>query len=173
MREISMADTLETRPDTAVALDLSKFRPLMLWAPFVVFVVHTLEEIPGFAAWTSLHFAPLTTEAFALSHIPLILLVLLCSWQATRPRAASGWVVIAVALQWQFAVNAIFHLGAAAWFGDYSPGMVTAATVALPATLMLLTWVRRESVLTATQLAAAIAIGSAIAAAAISVLFLG
>ncbi|MEU4710840.1 HXXEE domain-containing protein [Nocardia salmonicida] len=104
---------------------------------------------------------------------PLILLVLLCSWQATRPRVASGWVVMAVALQWQFAVNAIFHLGAAAWFGDYSPGMVTAATVALPATLLMLTWVCRESVLTASQLAAAIAIGSGIAAVAISVLFIG
>lgn len=168
-----MTGTLDTRPDTAVALDLSMIRPLMLWAPFVVFVVHTLEEIPGFATWASAHFEPLSTEKFTVSHIPLILMVLLCSWQATRPRAATGWVVMAVALQWQFAVNAVFHLGAAAWFGDYSPGMVTAATVALPATLMLLAWVRRESVLTTTQLAAAIAIGSAVAAAAIGVLFLG
>jgi hypothetical protein len=141
--------------------------------PFAVFIVHTLEEMPTFATWVSTHFAPLTTETFAVSHIPLILLVLLCSWRATRPNAATGWVVLAVAFQWQFAVNAVFHLGTAAWFGDYSPGMVTAATVALPATLMVFTWQRRERLLTGAQLAAAVGIGTAVAAAAIGVLFLG
>lgn len=93
-----------------------------------MFVVHTLEEMPGFAAWVSTYFAPLTTETFAVSHIPLILLVLACSWRAARPNAATGWVVMAVVFQWQFAVNAVFHLGTAAWFGDYSPGMVLLVT---------------------------------------------
>ena len=126
-----MPDTLTTtrsRPD--LALDPAVIGPLMLWAPFAVFVVRTREEMPGFAAWVSPHFAPLTTETFALSHIPLILL---CSWRATRPDAAIRRLVMALAFQWQFAVNAVFHLSTPAWFGNYSPGMVTAA---LPATVM-------------------------------------
>ncbi|MFF3226004.1 HXXEE domain-containing protein [Nocardia suismassiliense] len=164
-----MVDTLTTRPRR----DLALIGPLMLWVPFAVFIVHTLEEMPGFATWVSTHFAPLTTETFAVSHIPLILLVLLCSWRATRPNATTGWVVMAVAFQWQFALNAVFHLGTAAWFGDYSPGMVTAATVALPATLLVFTWQRRERLLTGAQLTAAVGIGTAVAAAAIGVLFLG
>ncbi|WP_194814193.1 HXXEE domain-containing protein [Nocardia sp. XZ_19_385] len=146
---------------------------VLFYVPFVVFIVHTLEEMPGFAAWVSEHFAHLTTEKFAVSHIPLILLVLLCSWRAARPDAAVGWVIMAVAFQWQFAVNAVFHLSTAAWFGDYSPGMVTAATVALPATAFVLGWVLRNRMLTRTQLLLALAIGTAIAAMAISVLFLG
>ncbi|WP_435592672.1 HXXEE domain-containing protein [Nocardia sp. bgisy118] len=145
----------------------------LFFAPFAVFVVHTLEELPGFAAWASQHFAPMSTEKFALSHIPLILLVLWCSWRAARPEAAAGWVIVAVAFQWQFAVNSAFHLGGAAWFGDYSPGMVTAATVALPVTVFVFAWVRRDQMLSARQLAAAVAIGTAVAAAAIGVLFIG
>ncbi|WP_330230999.1 HXXEE domain-containing protein [Nocardia sp. NBC_00508] len=169
-----MTDTLATvRPRPGLPLEPAVVRALMLWVPFAVFVVHTLEEMPGFAVWVSTHFAPLTTETFAVSHIPLILLVLWCSRRAARPNAATGWVVMAVAFQWQFAVNAVFHLGTAAWFGDYSPGMVTAATVALPATLMMFLWGRRERLLTGLQLAAALAIGTTVAAAAIGVLFLG
>ncbi|MFE7802138.1 HXXEE domain-containing protein [Nocardia sp. NPDC057440] len=146
---------------------------VLFFAPFAVFVVHTLEEMPQFAAWVSQHFAHMTTEKFAVSHIPLILLVLLCSWQASRPDARVGWVIMAVAFQWQFAVNAVFHLGTAAVFGDYSPGMVTAATVALPATAWFFTRVRHERFLSTRQLVLAVVIGTAIAAAAISVLWLG
>ncbi|RDI54251.1 HXXEE domain-containing protein [Nocardia mexicana] len=147
--------------------------PLLFFLPFAVFVVHTLEEMPQFAAWVSEHFAHLTTEKFAVSHIPLILLVLLCSWQAARNPSRTGWVIMAVAFQWQFAVNAAFHLGTAAWFGDYSPGMVTAATVALPATVYFFVVVRRERMLTVRHTAIALVIGTAVAAAAIGVLFAG
>ncbi|UUV35891.1 HXXEE domain-containing protein [Amycolatopsis roodepoortensis] len=146
---------------------------LAFYAPFAVFVVHTLEEMPGFASWVSSHFAHLTTEKFAVSHIPLILLVLLSSWRASRPKASTGWVVMATAFQWQFAVNAVFHLGTGVTFGEYSPGMVTAATVALPATGFYLVWLRRHRHLTNGQFAGALLLGTAIAGAAIGVLFLG
>ncbi|MBF6219465.1 hypothetical protein IU479_15240 [Nocardia abscessus] len=69
----------------------------MFFAPFAVYVVHTLEERPGFAAWVSQHIAPMSMEAFALGHIPLILLMLWCSWRASRPEAGAGWVIAAVA----------------------------------------------------------------------------
>ncbi|MGW5746983.1 HXXEE domain-containing protein [Amycolatopsis sp. NPDC003861] len=106
-----------------------------------MFIVHTLEELPGFAMWVSAHFAHLTTEKFAVTHIPLILLVLLTSWRASRPTAATGWIVLATAFQWQFAANAAVHLAAAIRFGEYSPGMVT---VALSVTATYLAWLRRR-----------------------------
>ena len=74
---------------------------------------------------------------FAVIHIPLIWFVLWVSYRATATSSKPVWRFWAYAAQWQFAFNATFHLGAAAAFGDYSPGMVTAATVALPATLFL------------------------------------
>ncbi|WP_157229148.1 hypothetical protein [Nocardia brevicatena] len=101
----------DPRAQTSAAFDPALLRPLVLSTPFMVFVVHTLEEMP------------------------------------------------------RFAVNAAVHLGSAAWFGDYSPGMVTAATVALPVTALVFTWIRHHRLLTGAQLAATIAIGTGVAAA--------
>ncbi len=33
--------------------------------PYVVYVLHTLEELPGFAAWASTHFGPENTGTLA------------------------------------------------------------------------------------------------------------
>ena len=155
-----------TLPDTR---DARTAWPFLL--PFGVYVLHTLEELPGFAGWATRHFGPETTSMFAGYHIPLIWLVLACSWQAMRT-GRTGWVVVTTAFQWQFAVNAVFHLTTWIALGDYSPGVVTAATVSLPATVYYLTWLRRHHRLSPRQLVSAITLGTLIAAAAIGFLFL-
>ncbi|MFI0448865.1 HXXEE domain-containing protein [Actinomadura sp. 6N118] len=140
--------------------------------PFVVYVLHTLEELPGFAAWATRHFGPESTGMFAAYHIPLMLLVLLCSWQARRARRHGGWVVMATAFQWQFAVNAVFHLTSWIILGDYAPGAVTGAVVSLPATALYLSWICREARATTREIGLALALGTLIAALAIGFLFL-
>ncbi|MEU1392745.1 MULTISPECIES: HXXEE domain-containing protein [unclassified Nonomuraea] len=140
--------------------------------PFGVYVLHTLEELPGFAAWATRHFGPETTSAFASYHVPLMLLVLACSWRATQRDRHGVWVVLATALQWQFAVNALFHLGTWVVLGEYSPGAVTAAVVALPATAWYLAWIRREDRASGREIAVALVVGTLVAAAAIGFLFL-
>ncbi|MEU2201653.1 HXXEE domain-containing protein [Isoptericola sp. NPDC019482] len=146
--------------------------PLPYFLPFVVYVIHTLEELPGFASWATAHFGPESTETFAAYHIPLMLLVLLASWQASRATRANGWVVAATAFQWQFGVNALFHLTTWITLGVYSPGVVTGAVVSIPATVAYLVWIRRQNRITIRQIWLAAAIGTAIAAAAIGFLFL-
>jgi len=50
-----------------------------------------------------------------------------------------GWVVMAIAEQWQFAVNALFHLAAWITLGDYAVGTAgpwAAATVDLAGELV-------------------------------------
>jgi Protein of unknown function with HXXEE motif len=140
--------------------------------PYLVYVLHTLEELPRFAAWSSRHFGPETTGTFAAYHIPLMLLVLLCSWQAIRADRHGGWVVMAIAFQWQFGVNALFHLTTWITLGDYSPGAVTGAVVSIPATVYFFGWIRRQARATTAELALAIAIGTVIAGLAIGFLFL-
>ena len=78
--------------------------------------------MPRFASWASEHCRPETTGTFAAYHIPLMLLVLRCSWRATRIGRYGGWVVMATAIQWQFAVNALFHLTSWTVLADYAPG---------------------------------------------------
>ena len=126
----------------------------------------------GFAAWATRHFGPETTGNFAAYHIPLMLFVLACSAQAVRRRRRGGWVIMATAFQWQFFVNALFHL--TSWFvlKEYSPGAVTAAVVAIPATVVYFTWLRRERRATGQEVVAALAIGTIIAGLAIGFLFL-
>ena len=140
--------------------------------PFAVYVLHTLDELPGFADWAARHFGPETTGTFAAYHVPLILVVLLCSWRALVAGRHGGWVVMATAFQWQFACNALFHLTTWIAFAEYSPGGVTAAVVSLPATAYYLTWIRRQARATTAEISIALAIGTLIAAAAIGFLFL-
>ncbi|ADD40528.1 conserved hypothetical protein [Stackebrandtia nassauensis DSM 44728] len=142
-----------------------------LLLPYAVFIVHTTEEMPGFAAWATRHFAHKTTEIFALSHIPLILLVLAAGWLAARPGTHRVAVLWTAAFAWQFVVNAAFHLTTAAIYGEYSPGMVTAATVAIPAAGYFFVRLRADRLLRRGELVTALLLGTAIAALAIGVLF--
>lgn len=142
-----------------------------LLLPYVVFVVHTVEELPEFAAWASRHFAHKSTELFATVHIPLILLVLAVGWRAARP-GTHRWATIATAaFAWQFGVNAVFHLGCAVAFAEYSPGMVTGAVVSIPAAAYVLGRIRRDRLMSGRDLVIALVLGTAVAAAAIGVLF--
>ena len=110
---------------------------LLFLLPGMTFIIHTLEELPDFPIWVSKHFSQMSVVEFSVIHIPLICFVLWVSYRAAAPSSTSAWRFWAYAAQWQFAFNATFHLGASAAFGDYSPGMVTGATVALPATLFM------------------------------------
>ncbi|WUH98321.1 HXXEE domain-containing protein [Spirillospora sp. NBC_00431] len=161
-------------PDTARQEPATVQLPstLLFLLPFVVYVLHTLEELPGFAAWSSEHFGPETTGTFAAYHIPLMLLVMLCSWRAAHAGRHGAWVVLSTAFQWQFGVNALFHLTSWIVLDDYSPGAVTGAVVSLPATAYYLSWVRRQERVTTRELGLALVIGTMIAALAIGFLFL-
>ncbi|GIG70421.1 hypothetical protein Pen01_67160 [Phytomonospora endophytica] len=156
-------------PRPAAAPDLSA---LPFFLPFAVYILHTLEELPGFAAWATRHFGPETTSTFAAYHVPLILLVGYCSWRAARAGHGGVWIVLATAFQWQFAMNALFHLTTWIALGEYSPGAVTAATVSIPATGLYFAWIRRTGRATTRELVLGVAAGTVIAAGAVGFLFL-
>lgn len=160
-----------TRTEALPATSRSFASGAVFWLPSATFILHTLEELPDFPAWVSAHFGAMGLLEFAAIHIPLIALVFWTSYRAQDPASPSGWRFMAYAFQWQFAFNALFHLGAAAVFRDYSPGMVTAATVALPATAFMTTFNRRHEFLRPRTALAAIAVGGSIAAAAVGTLF--
>lgn len=161
---MTRTDTLPASPSTVAA-------PIVFWLPSLTFMLHTLEELPDFPAWVSTHFSEMGVLEFAAIHIPLIAFVFWTSYRAQDQTRSSKWRFMAYAFQWQFAFNAVFHLGAAAAFGDYSPGMVTAATVALPATAFMTMRNRTYVLLPRGQTLPAIGVGAAIAAAAVAVLF--
>ena len=144
----------------------------IFWLPSLVFILHTLEELPQFASWSTQHFGPLSPELFSGTHIPMILLVIYASYRASAAVSRSAWMMVAAAFQWQFGLNAIFHLTTWVMFAEYSPGMVTAATVQLPATWYFFSRMRREGRLSRGGTLGALALGTVIAICAIGVLFL-
>lgn len=147
-------------------------RSVIFFLPFVYVVLHTLEELPGFAAWVATHFGSHPTNVFAFQHIFIWLLVFLFSYKAYQKKRHGKWVIMAVAAQIQFGLNALFHLTTFFVFDAYSPGMVVAGVIGLPATIWFLRTVWRENRVNGKELAWASLWGSLIAAAAIGVLFL-
>lgn len=132
--------------------------------PSGYFVLHTM-ELPQFASWASRHFGELSSLTFATTHIPMVLLVFKVSYRAVLQERNGGWVVFATAAAIQFGFNALFHLVTAAYLGEYSPGMLTAACLGLPGSVVFVRWVYQQQRLTARGLAtsgvlAAVAIGA-------------
>lgn len=144
---------------------------LIFLIPGIYYILHTLEELPSFAEWVSRHFAPLSSLTFAIFEIFSLLIVLVVSYKSFVEERHGTWIVLAVAAQIQFALNALFHLSAAFIFEEYSPGMVTGAVLGLPLTVFLLTRVVQEKRATGSELAAASLLGAAFAAGAIGLLF--
>lgn len=158
------------RPCSEEKRDLLSGR-LLFWLPTVTFVLHFLEELPGFALWASARFAPTSQAEFAVVHIPLIWLVTVASYRAWLSSTPTVWRFWATTFQWQFAFNAVFHLGSALVFREYVPGMVMAATIGLPATAGLTVGVLRMRLLRTRELLLAVLSGAVIAAMAIAALF--
>jgi hypothetical protein len=146
--------------------------PLIFWLPYVSLVIHTVEELPGFAAWATRHFNPMTTHKHAIIQVFMILLLLVASYKASVAGYNGGWVVLAAAFQVHIGLNALFHVATTVIFQEYSPGMLTAVTVSIPATLFFFMHVCQDHRLTGIELTIALILGTAIAAAAVGTLFL-
>ena len=147
-------------------------RSAIFFLPSLYIVIHTLEELPGFAAWVETYFGSHPTKTFALLHIFIWLLIFLFSYKAYQQKYHGKWVIMAVAAQIQFGLNALFHLVTFFTFAAYSPGMVVAGAIGLPATIWFLRRVWRENRIDGKELAWASLWGGLIAVAAVGVLFL-
>ena len=139
--------------------------------PGAYYIAHVLEELPGFVEWSSRHFSPITSGTFATFEILSLLLVFFASHKSLIKQRHGAWVVLAVAAQFQFALNALFHLTTAIVFTEYSPGMVTGVAVGIPVTIYFMKRVWGEQRVTRREMTIALALGMAIAGAAVGLLF--
>lgn len=88
----------------------------------------------------------MTSSTFATFEILSPLVVFLVLYKSLINQRHGVWVVMAVAAQFQFALNALFHAITAVVFRDYSPGMVTGAAVGIPVTIYFMRRVWRAFV---------------------------
>jgi hypothetical protein len=111
-------------------------RALLLAPP--IFVVHFLEEAPGFVEWFNSHVArgitPSLFWAVNLTALFITLAVVAFEWFSRTPLS------LGVALAWLcflMLANVALHVAGALVDGRYVPGLVTAALLYLPYCLWL------------------------------------
>jgi hypothetical protein len=129
----------------------------LLLAP-LIFVVHFLEESPGFVGWFNSHVARGITPSLFwtvnLTGLLITLAVVAFEWFSRTP------VSLGVALAWLcflMPANAVFHVAGALVDKRYVPGLVTAVLLYLPFYLWLfLMALKSRRVRAAALLAAAV-----------------
>ena len=111
-----------------------------VWLVAFALVVHELEEW-NIAPWFTEHFenAPgIQRPAVWLGLAVVSAVAVLWAWAATRAKSDMVCGVVALPLLAGAAGNALEHLVWFGLFGAYAPGVVTAAFLVLPATLLFL-----------------------------------
>ncbi|MBJ6364080.1 HXXEE domain-containing protein [Paenibacillus sp. GCM10012307] len=144
----------------------------VFWLPYVVLLIHTIEEIPGFSKWATRHFAPMTAQRHVMLQVGIILVVLLVSYQASTQGNHRLWIILAAAFQLHLGINAVFHVVTTIIYKEYSPGLLTAVTLSIPATLYFFHEICTSGKISSTELVLSLLAGTIIGTSAIAALFL-
>lgn len=149
-------------------IELQRF---VLMLPAVYYALHILEELPEFADWSSRHFGETSSLEFAFFEIISFAFVLFITSKAVFS-SKSLWKVLVVAAQIQFGFNSLFHLYSAINFNEYAPGMVTAGSLGLLTTHLVLSYTVKHHILNRRQFIASMLIGVIIGTLAIGALYI-
>jgi hypothetical protein len=119
-------------------------RKLVLAAPFV-FILHVLEEAPGFVAWfNSLVPRGITQNLFlTVNAVALTITVLIALLVVAAPNAASG-LILAAWVGFLMLANGLFHLVGTIAHARYCPGVITGTVLYIPFGFLLLRWIIRD-----------------------------
>jgi Protein of unknown function with HXXEE motif len=105
---------------------------IILLAP-VLFLVHILEEVPGFMHWLNSITSPPVSEGglFAANLPSLMITAVLAAATALFPRKGPG-VALLFWLSYCMFANTLFHVTATVVLRRYCPGLITAVALYLP-----------------------------------------
>jgi len=119
-------------------------RKLALAAPFV-FILHVLEEAPGFVAWfNSLVPRGIAQDLFlTVNAVALTITVLIALLVMAAPNAASG-LILAAWVGFLMLANGLFHLVGTIAHARYCPGVITGTVLYIPFGILLLRRIIRD-----------------------------
>jgi hypothetical protein len=119
-------------------------RRLVLIAP-VIFILHVLEEAPGFVAWfNSLVPRGITQSLFlTVNAVALVITVLTALLVSASPEPASG-LVLAAWVGFLMLANGVLHVVGTIALARYSPGVVTGTFLYFPYGVLLLRRIVRD-----------------------------
>ena len=136
------------------------FNTSLLLAPLAYAIHHGEEHLAfNFRAWRLRYFPDnnaLSTEAVLVVLISVGLVYLLL--HATIRTKVTAWVTMTFLMATQVH-NALFHLGGTLWFHDFSPGLITALALYLPANFLIARAALEEGLVSKEQLGALFIVG--------------
>ena len=104
----------------------------LLLAP-LIFILHVLEESPGFVGWFNSHVAPgITLATFWQVNISALLITLLLLGLEWLSRSAVSLTLVIAWLGFLMFANAMLHITGALVDQQYVPGLITAVVLYLP-----------------------------------------
>jgi hypothetical protein len=104
----------------------------MLLAP-VLFLLHILEEVPGFLHWLNNVRSPAVPESgYLAGNLPFLMITSVLAVAAVSFRRKGPALVLLVWLSYIMFANTLFHVTATLVLGRYCPGLITAVALYLP-----------------------------------------
>lgn len=98
-----------------------------------MFVVHVLEESPGFVPWFNAHVTQgITADLFWAVNATALLITVLASAAVRVMRSTATLILVVAWLSFLMLANAAFHLTGAVVDGGYVPGLATAGLLYVP-----------------------------------------
>jgi hypothetical protein len=104
----------------------------VLLAP-VLFLVHILEEVPGFLPWLNSVRSPAVPESgYLAGNVPYLLITTVLAVAAASYRRKGPALLLLIWLSYIMFANTLFHVTATVVLRRYCPGLITAVTLYLP-----------------------------------------
>ena len=105
-----------------------------VWLLPAAFVVHVLEEAPGFTEWVNQYASErYTSDDFVRNNMLGLLLSVGATLVVTRTRNRNVFLLFYSTILTQQALwNTVFHVGSTAGFSAYSPGLVSSLLLFIP-----------------------------------------
>jgi hypothetical protein len=142
-------------------LQSAPFRRIVWVAP-VTYGVHIAEEFWQFPVWASTYFAQgFTTQRFVVGNAIIMLLLVGLTALVSAVSARAVDFAYFCWLSGQLFHNALFHMGTTAYFGVYSPGVLSAILLYLPICYFIARAADREDRISNTAGVAALVVGAA------------
>jgi hypothetical protein len=134
----------------------------MVWLAPLAYAVHITEEFWRFPSWASTHFAPgFTTQRFVVANVVIMLGLLGLTVLVSAVSVRAVDFVYFCWLSGQLFHNALFHMGTTAYFGVYSPGLLSAILLYLPVCYCVARAAHREGRIGNAAGVAALVVGAA------------
>jgi len=137
-------------------------RSIIILAPFI-FIVHFLEESPGFVTWFNSHANPgITSELFwGVNITALLITIIVAIIELAAPSSVSASAIV-LWFSFLMLANAIFHIAGGIIDKKYVPGVVTAIVLYLPYYFLIVSKILQKRRLTLPSLIILALLGSSL-----------